>query len=231
MKKVKCPKCGYEWVPRVENPKECPMCKRMLKEIVKVAVIVLIFLLTIPAFAFDYSMGVAVGYNKGYLGQGYNNPSLGTAANEAIPVSIIGRISKGLFVAEIDYKQARYNEDTYTANIHLEPKEFSIRAGLKKEFYGIEFLGLVGWTHWWGDLYVVQTMADGSSFVHANSQYSPVGGNLFDVVSFRFGAAKYIGHFGIEAGIEYYPMSMGISRCMTWSKNPVEPYLALQVKF
>jgi len=26
-RKVKCKKCGYEWVPRVENPKECPNCK------------------------------------------------------------------------------------------------------------------------------------------------------------------------------------------------------------
>jgi rubrerythrin len=25
---LKCSFCGYEWVPRVENPKECPNCKR-----------------------------------------------------------------------------------------------------------------------------------------------------------------------------------------------------------
>ena len=23
----KCNKCGYEWVARTENPKECPECK------------------------------------------------------------------------------------------------------------------------------------------------------------------------------------------------------------
>lgn len=27
---MKCP-CGYEWKPRVENPKACPECKRRLK--------------------------------------------------------------------------------------------------------------------------------------------------------------------------------------------------------
>lgn len=25
-----CPKCGYQWRPRTENPKECPRCKRRL---------------------------------------------------------------------------------------------------------------------------------------------------------------------------------------------------------
>jgi len=29
-KKVKCGFCGYEWYARVENPKECPLCKRYL---------------------------------------------------------------------------------------------------------------------------------------------------------------------------------------------------------
>jgi len=29
-KKVRCPFCGYEWYARVENPKECPLCKRYL---------------------------------------------------------------------------------------------------------------------------------------------------------------------------------------------------------
>jgi len=24
---VKCKKCGYEWVPRVDDPVECPDCK------------------------------------------------------------------------------------------------------------------------------------------------------------------------------------------------------------
>jgi len=27
---MKCPDCGYEWKPRVENPKSCPRCKRRL---------------------------------------------------------------------------------------------------------------------------------------------------------------------------------------------------------
>lgn len=27
MDKAKCPKCGYEWIIRVEHPKECPHCK------------------------------------------------------------------------------------------------------------------------------------------------------------------------------------------------------------
>jgi predicted Zn-ribbon and HTH transcriptional regulator len=27
---IKCPKCGYSWVPRVRNVKECPKCKRYL---------------------------------------------------------------------------------------------------------------------------------------------------------------------------------------------------------
>lgn len=25
---MRCPKCGYEWVPRVTKPKMCPNCKR-----------------------------------------------------------------------------------------------------------------------------------------------------------------------------------------------------------
>jgi len=29
-KRVRCPFCGYEWYARVENPKECPLCKRYL---------------------------------------------------------------------------------------------------------------------------------------------------------------------------------------------------------
>ncbi len=28
MKKVKCLKCGFEWIPRVEDPLQCPKCKR-----------------------------------------------------------------------------------------------------------------------------------------------------------------------------------------------------------
>ena len=27
MDKCKCKKCKHEWIPRVENPKECPECK------------------------------------------------------------------------------------------------------------------------------------------------------------------------------------------------------------
>lgn len=28
MKKIKCENCGYEWIPKVKNPKQCPTCKR-----------------------------------------------------------------------------------------------------------------------------------------------------------------------------------------------------------
>jgi rubrerythrin len=28
MKEIKCNKCGYVWMPRIENPKCCPSCKR-----------------------------------------------------------------------------------------------------------------------------------------------------------------------------------------------------------
>lgn len=30
-KLAKCPHCRYVWIPRVANPKECPVCKRYLK--------------------------------------------------------------------------------------------------------------------------------------------------------------------------------------------------------
>ncbi len=26
---LECLRCGYEWIPKVENPKQCPKCKRM----------------------------------------------------------------------------------------------------------------------------------------------------------------------------------------------------------
>ena len=29
-RKCKCPYCGYTWIPRVERPKECPLCKRYI---------------------------------------------------------------------------------------------------------------------------------------------------------------------------------------------------------
>jgi len=29
-KKVRCRFCRYEWYARVENPKECPLCKHYL---------------------------------------------------------------------------------------------------------------------------------------------------------------------------------------------------------
>ena len=29
---MKCPKCGYEWLPRVSRPKGCPRCHHFLKE-------------------------------------------------------------------------------------------------------------------------------------------------------------------------------------------------------
>ena len=25
--KVKCPKCGHEWIPKVEFPVQCPRCR------------------------------------------------------------------------------------------------------------------------------------------------------------------------------------------------------------
>jgi len=25
--RYECKKCGYEWIPRVENPKKCPNCQ------------------------------------------------------------------------------------------------------------------------------------------------------------------------------------------------------------
>jgi hypothetical protein len=58
----------------------------------------------------------------------------------------------------------------------------------------------------------------------------------FDVVSFRFGVAKYFNFsgeakLGIETGFEYYPQEMKIDRCMTFGKGNIEPYVALQVKF
>lgn len=28
--KMKCERCGYEWVNRVENPKKCPRCQTWL---------------------------------------------------------------------------------------------------------------------------------------------------------------------------------------------------------
>lgn len=28
MEKNKCKLCGYEWVVRIEDPKQCPKCKR-----------------------------------------------------------------------------------------------------------------------------------------------------------------------------------------------------------
>jgi predicted Zn-ribbon and HTH transcriptional regulator len=27
VKIAKCEKCGHEWIPRVDKPKECPACK------------------------------------------------------------------------------------------------------------------------------------------------------------------------------------------------------------
>jgi len=27
---VTCPKCGYQWEPRVDNPKRCPRCGKWL---------------------------------------------------------------------------------------------------------------------------------------------------------------------------------------------------------
>lgn len=27
MEKLKCKKCGHEWIPRTDDPAECPNCK------------------------------------------------------------------------------------------------------------------------------------------------------------------------------------------------------------
>jgi predicted Zn-ribbon and HTH transcriptional regulator len=27
LKKKRCVKCGWEWIPRTDNPAECPACK------------------------------------------------------------------------------------------------------------------------------------------------------------------------------------------------------------
>lgn len=27
IKKIKCLRCGFEWIPRTETPKACPRCK------------------------------------------------------------------------------------------------------------------------------------------------------------------------------------------------------------
>lgn len=29
---MKCKYCGYEWTPRVKNPRACPVCKRYFRE-------------------------------------------------------------------------------------------------------------------------------------------------------------------------------------------------------
>lgn len=31
MSKNECKKCGYKWVARVQQPKQCPNCKRQIK--------------------------------------------------------------------------------------------------------------------------------------------------------------------------------------------------------
>ena len=33
---MKCPKCGYEWTPRVAAPRRCPACKAVLQMLTKV---------------------------------------------------------------------------------------------------------------------------------------------------------------------------------------------------
>lgn len=30
IRKLRCPKCGYVWEPRVKQPKSCPECKQRL---------------------------------------------------------------------------------------------------------------------------------------------------------------------------------------------------------
>ena len=31
MKEKECVKCKYKWLPRVENPRACPNCKKQIK--------------------------------------------------------------------------------------------------------------------------------------------------------------------------------------------------------
>lgn len=33
MEKLKCKRCEYEWLPRLENPRQCPLCKSYSWEI------------------------------------------------------------------------------------------------------------------------------------------------------------------------------------------------------
>jgi len=35
MEKEQCSKCKHTWIPRVENPKECPKCKRRDWKLIK----------------------------------------------------------------------------------------------------------------------------------------------------------------------------------------------------
>jgi len=36
--KLKCPHCGHEWTPRVENPLKCPRCFKFLKNLEELVV-------------------------------------------------------------------------------------------------------------------------------------------------------------------------------------------------
>jgi hypothetical protein len=207
----------------------------MLKVFVIIwTVVIIIICYIVPAKAIDFSIGVATGYNQGSLGIGYNIPNLGTAKDTAYPISLIGRVIYPMKYVnptiELTYKQARYDVNTSVANMHLEPLEFSARAGLIKEIYGFELLGFVGYTHNEYNLYVVQNMGNGKWFAHGQ-ETGLTGGNIFDTVSFRFGIAKYYKHIGVEMGVEYYPQSRKIDRCMTFDTNNIEPYAALQVRF
>ena len=203
-----------------------------------ITVILLLFLCCNWANAFDYSIGITGGYNEGNFGIGYNKPPLGTAKDSDIPFSIIGRVTYNKYqyqpTIELTYKRSRYNVDTTIACNHLEPEEISIRTGITKEISGLELILLAGLSHLESNLYVTQHMKDGKWMPHGAAD-GLTGGNMFNTVSFRVGFAKNIKisniKTGIETGIEWFPQSRKIQRCMTFETNSIEPYIGLHIKF
>jgi hypothetical protein len=190
-----------------------------------------------PVKAMEYSIGVAAGYNQGVLG---DKTGLGTADDTTYPLSVFARAIYPMKyanpVVELSYKQSRYDVNTSVANIHLEPMELSARIGLTKNIYGFEVIGLVGYTHIEGNLYVVQNAGNGVWFSHSNHADGLTNGNIFDIATLKIGMAKYLPlykkiNIGVEVGAELYPFSRKIDRCLTFDSNFVEPYAALQIKF
>ena len=202
----------------------------------KLLVVISLLALSQVAWAgnFDYSLGYSRGYSQGYLGNGNNEPPLGEAKDDCFPWSIIGRVAYTKYsfkpIAEVLYKRSIYNVSTDRAYMRLDPMEITGRIGVMKEIYGVELIGMVGYTHWEAKLQVSERMPDGTIFKHA------AGANLFDTVSFRLGIAKYISlteslEWGFEVGGEYYPLGWKINRCMTFEQNKVEPYGAMFVRW